>query len=194
VAKARCSRCGETKDAALFATLVSQAGKQGGNTRWRECLACRENPRCTTCGKGPPEVDFYVRATGGRTLECCGCHAATSSRWYRRQKLANPRKHLLDRVKYRAWDAGIEFSITLEDVAIPTHCPITGRELLAVGQDGTHDDAPSLDRVDTRKGYVPGNVAVVSRRGNFLKGGATLEEHERIVGWMREKLGLGRKG
>ena len=35
---------------------------------------------------------------------------------------------------------------------------------------------PSIDRIDNTKGYVPGNVIVMSHRANKLKGDATKEE------------------
>ena len=70
---------------------------------------------------------------------------------------------------------GKEFTIELSDVPdIPKHCPVLGFEFV---MDGKHNDhAPSLDRVDNSKGYVPGNVAFISRRANRIKGDASLDE------------------
>lgn len=36
--------------------------------------------------------------------------------------------------------------------------------------------SPSLDRIDSSKGYVKGNVRVISARANMLKNNATVEE------------------
>jgi hypothetical protein len=36
--------------------------------------------------------------------------------------------------------------------------------------------SPSLDRIDSSKGYVKGNVRVISHRANLLKNNATVEE------------------
>lgn len=44
---------------------------------------------------------------------------------------------------------------------------------------------PSLDRWDSSKGYVPGNVFVISYRANTLKNSATLDEALRIVKYLR---------
>lgn len=45
----------------------------------------------------------------------------------------------------------------------------------------------SLDRVDNKKGYVPGNVVVMSYKANRLKNDGTAEEHETIAKWMRDQ-------
>ena len=42
-------------------------------------------------------------------------------------------------------------------------------------------DRPSLDRIDGAKGYVKGNVRVISHRANMLKNDATIEELELVL-------------
>lgn len=42
--------------------------------------------------------------------------------------------------------------------------------------------------MDNEKGYVPGNVVVMSYRANRLKNDGTAEEHEIIAAWMRKNL------
>ena len=46
----------------------------------------------------------------------------------------------------------------------------------------------SLDRIDNKKGYVKGNVAVMSYKANRLKNDGTAVEHELIALWMRENM------
>ena len=41
--------------------------------------------------------------------------------------------------------------------------------------------SPSLDRIDNTKGYVPGNLQVISYRANQLKSDGTLEEFRKLV-------------
>jgi hypothetical protein len=41
--------------------------------------------------------------------------------------------------------------------------------------------AASLDRIKNSRGYVPGNVLVISLRANLLKGQATLAELQKIA-------------
>ena len=67
---------------------------------------------------------------------------------------------------------GIAFTIEREDYPIPVTCSVFGIPLFY----GAYNNTPSLDRVDPTKGYVPGNVRIISRRANRLKDNATLEE------------------
>ena len=79
---------------------------------------------------------------------------------------------------------GVEFSLTLADVPeIPTHCPVFPWIELryTVGERGAgksknYFDAPSLDRINNTRGYVPGNIRIISDRANVLKSDATPEE------------------
>ena len=53
----------------------------------------------------------------------------------------------------------------------------------------TSDAAPTLDRVIDAKGYVPGNVRVISHRANRIKNNGALEEHRAIVAYLSRALG-----
>jgi len=46
---------------------------------------------------------------------------------------------------------------------------------------------PSLDRWDSTKGYVPGNVFVISYRANTLKNNATYEEIVKVAQYLRKR-------
>lgn len=82
---------------------------------------------------------------------------------------------LLSQAKVRAKRDGLEFNIDISDINIPQYCPLTGLAInVTVGRKKGWD-SPSLDRIDTRKGYVKGNVAVVSDLGNTMKNHATLD-------------------
>ena len=63
---------------------------------------------------------------------------------------------------------GLEHTITVDDIVIPTHCPLLGVELMYGNT--------SLDRIDNTKGYVPGNVEVLSSQANYMKRNATINE------------------
>lgn len=66
---------------------------------------------------------------------------------------------------------------------IVTHCPLLGVELSYSAYTGntTPSNYASLDKIDPSKGYVKGNVQIVSFRANTLKNSATLEELKMIV-------------
>jgi len=99
----------------------------------------------------------------------------------------NPVKAMLNLARARAKKSGIEFTITEGDVSFPTHCPVLGIELsfgLGMGEPhslSVRDARASLDRIDNSKGYVPGNVIVVSYRANRIKSDASVGELVKIA-------------
>lgn len=91
---------------------------------------------------------------------------------------------LYKNIKSRCKRIGREFSIELEDIIIPEKCPVFGFDLKREDKQ-TWMCAPSVDRVDNSKGYIKGNVTVVSRRANILKKDATLEELEQLFNYYK---------
>lgn len=89
---------------------------------------------------------------------------------------AFPEKFMLRDARKRAKDKGIECTIDIEDIQIPEYCPISLLKLQCnVG--GLKPNSPTLDRVDNSKGYIKGNVQVISNRANAMKRDATVEEN-----------------
>ena len=88
----------------------------------------------------------------------------------------------------RATTKQIEFNLTEEDIAIPEHCPILGLKLQPVRGVTGRDSSPSLDRIDNSRGYVKGNVAVISFRANTLKNNATADELRAIANFMDQMI------
>lgn len=86
-----------------------------------------------------------------------------------------PEKEMLTKARARAKKHGLDFNLDLEDIQIPETCPYLKIPLVK-GVAGMTDSSPSLDRIDTKKGYVKGNVEVVSWRANRLKSDMSLAE------------------
>jgi hypothetical protein len=82
---------------------------------------------------------------------------------------------MVQNARVRARATGVPFTITKEDLVIPTHCPILGIPLFK-GPRGGGDNSPSLDKIRPELGYVPGNIIVISNRANRLKADASIEE------------------
>jgi hypothetical protein len=113
-------------------------------------------------------------------------YSALATENTRRWADLHPERTLLNYARARARKKGLAFNLTLEDVVIPTHCPVFGVPLTR--QRGDKSWSPSLDRVDNTKGYVRGNVQVISCRANDLKRTATLDEMAALGVWaMKEK-------
>lgn len=96
-------------------------------------------------------------------------------------RACNPEKHLLWQARYRAKTEFLEFNLELSDIVIPVLCPYFGVVLApAAGKGGPRYNSPSLDRIDNAKGYVKGNVEVISYRANALKRDLSLAEMELV--------------
>lgn len=97
-------------------------------------------------------------------------------------------KALLYVAKSRAPQRGLEFDITIDDIEIVTHCPLLGVEL-GYSNSRTHNrNSASLDRIDSRLGYVKGNVWIISRRANTIKSDATSQELKTIADGIEKKM------
>jgi hypothetical protein len=82
--------------------------------------------------------------------------------------------------KKRAKRDGLAFDLTKEDILIPATCPVFGFEFTHTPGRRT-DRSPSLDRINNERGYIRGNVIVVSWLANRLKSDATVEQLRIVV-------------
>lgn len=107
--------------------------------------------------------------------------AASVRKW----RGTKPKAQMLANAKARAKAAEVAFAITADDFDIPDTCPVLGIPLRTSYVSGRRtDNSPSLDRVTPAKGYVPGNVCVISMRANRLKSDATEREAAAIARYM----------
>ncbi len=91
---------------------------------------------------------------------------------------------LFARIKKKCQRTGRECTITASDIIVPEYCPVDGSKLDRFGGRFAAN-LPSPDRIDSSKGYVLGNVRVISWRMNNLKNDATLPEMEAVVADLR---------
>jgi len=97
---------------------------------------------------------------------------------------------LFDLARDRAKRLGREFTISIEDVeSVDTDiCPILKipikRYFHISGRGSTgfqRPDSKSLDRIDSTKGYIPGNIRIISWRANSLLKDITQKELQKIA-------------
>jgi hypothetical protein len=90
-------------------------------------------------------------------------------------------KYLLAIAKHRAKRKQLEFSIDISDIIIPTLCPVFNVPFVL---DGHSDWNSTIDRVDNSKGYIKGNVQVISRMANTMKANANQLQLKEFATWV----------
>lgn len=99
---------------------------------------------------------------------------------------ANPARTLWQNARLRARKLGLPFNIEISDIVVPKTCPVLGIPIVHGSNKGWTPGAPTVDRVDNSKGYIKGNICVISWRANSIKSDATLDELERVAAYVRE--------
>lgn len=148
------------------------------------------------------KTDIHVPNNSARKI-CDGCYPeynrAKSNAHYKRcienGKVHEYRKRASEHLKlkkdsdhqYRMWagakgrasKSGLEFNIDKEDIIIPDICPV----LKTPFERNTYYTM-SLDRIDSSKGYIKGNVQVLSFKANVMKNSASKEELIKFAEWI----------
>ena len=109
-------------------------------------------------------------------------------KWGKHRDLIDADLYQAQRAKFRAKKAnalrvGWTWELSFGDIEWPTHCPILGIELDYFAE-GRQENSPSFDQIDSGKGYVQGNVQILSWRANRIKNDGTAEEHRKIADYL----------
>ena len=158
--------------------------------------------RCGRCGETKPLSEFHRhRATpDGVQNYCKPCMIEQNQAWtaaHPAERAQTMRKHkegpgwkavLLGAARRRSAASGVVCTATVDDFEIPETCPILGMPLV-MGKGEFGPDSASLDRFDPRRGYIPGNVWVISRRANQMKSDASPAELLRFAAWVNQQFG-----
>jgi hypothetical protein len=100
----------------------------------------------------------------------------------------NPTRETFLNTKSRAKVHGTPFSIKFEEIFWPTLCPVFGTKLSYdkgyKGSKKIRDTQATLDRWDNSKGYILGNVFVISHKANRLKGNMDHDDMMALTGYM----------
>jgi len=104
------------------------------------------------------------------------------------RRAKDPAGHLFRVAQRRARVTGQAFTITASDIIVGEKCQCCGIKYDFSPAGGRkRNTAASLDRFDSTKGYVPGNVNVICWKCNWVKSNSTLESLETVIRWMRSK-------
>ena len=100
---------------------------------------------------------------------------------------------MVNSAKHRAQEKNLPFDIDLDyirsivgdNAQFASHCPVLGMPLEWSCERNlgriTFPNSPSLDRIDPSKGYVKGNVWIISHRANQIKSDASHDELKRVA-------------
>lgn len=149
---------------------------------------------CLNCGK---VRSIYVNksfTTSRRHLFCNECNSLLTNREktiIKRQKLegfhskekeqrklSHKRNYVHEMImnaRERALKKGLEFNLTDEDIIIPEVCPLLNVPFI-LGEKDNYEYTPTIDRIDNSKGYIKGNVWVITKKANSMKNSATSQE------------------
>jgi predicted DNA-binding protein YlxM (UPF0122 family) len=99
--------------------------------------------------------------------------------WYHPDDLSRAMARAFTRKKQNAkgrhkWD------LLPSDIIFPLLCPILDIELDWFAEQ-MQENSPSFDRIDNNRGYVRGNVIIISMRANRIKLHGTTDEHRKIA-------------
>ena len=167
-----CVACNEERNLSFFA--VNRATKDGLQARCKSCDNFRQAVR--------------------RFFKQSEINSKAKEYQRERRKDNNYRiQMLLNASKQRAAKKNREHSITVEDIVaiwpLDNRCPVFGF-VLEWNEAGFRETSPSIDRIDSNKGYTKDNVQIISWKANRIKSYATVEELQKVVKYMEQGANL----
>ena len=166
--------CGNKKE-------VAGVNLRGGKTKSCGCLRDELRPtyaaRRDYSGTNNPRAKRNIILHGDKYI-------ASSSVWYKRAAgifYAARRKGTR-----LGFQSAVEFAWYVRSVA-PQKCPVFNQQFVERGS-GFSRWSPSIDRINPRRGYVRGNIQVISLLANCMKRDATPKELAMFAAWVGRKV------
>jgi hypothetical protein len=147
---------------------------------------------CTSCKKKLSKENFRkINRSNWQGLypQCKSCENTLIQARY----INNPIPQMLSNAKIRAKQKGVDFNLTSKYLKkiFPKNnkCPITGLNFQFGYKNKekiNKNNSPSLDRIIPSKGYVEGNVMVISDLMNRMKQDSTYEDIEKLYNFYKK--------
>lgn len=136
---------------------------------------------CGKCRETLPLASFtkHSKNKDGLQGSCRECNKKASKEW----NANNKDSLILKRLKERAIQKELDFGLTLDDINVPSNCPVFGFALQR-NQKIPLFNSPSVDRIDPTKGYTKDNIQVISQLANAMKQNATPEQLIKFAYWV----------
>ena len=106
--------------------------------------------------------------------------------------LENPKKtwakHARKDARKRALKKKVPFEITVAYIVsiMTDSCPVFGTEFKWIGNGSIQPTSANLDRIDPSKGYVEGNIVVISSKANSIKSAYKSADLYKVADWLYE--------
>lgn len=139
---------------------------------------------CKCCGHEKWLSDFLSKQKNKKTTVLCSeCRRIASNRVHYKKinNLINesPREIIFRNSQASASTRFLEHTITPEDIVLPECCPYFNVPLDYRNPSKRQKrswNAPSIDRINSDLGYIPGNIQIISDLANRMKTNATIEQ------------------
>jgi len=110
----------------------------------------------------------------------------------KRHKLKFPKQnwasYALKDAKKRAEKKGVPFEITRQYIEsiLTNECPVFGTPFTFVGNGGIKPESPALDRIIPSKGYIEGNIQIISVKANNIKSAYNSKDIFKVAEWLHK--------
>jgi len=84
--------------------------------------------------------------------------------------------YLIRHIRSSAKRRNLEFNLDYTDIILPKYCPLLEVQLDYLNKDLNNPYKPSVDRIDNSKGYIKGNIIIISRLANAMKNEADFNQ------------------
>lgn len=150
-----------------------------------------QTKKCGACQETLPVEMFHLdsNTTTGYACYCIACTATKAKESYlrKRDNITYKLKSQLSASKQRAEKKNLQHTLTLQELEslYPKDmiCPVFG---FTMQWGNPKWSSPSLDRIDSTKGYTLNNCQVISNKANKLKNDATLQELKDLVNYLED--------
>jgi hypothetical protein len=114
---------------------------------------------------------------------------ASSKRWREKHPKLNWCSAARWHAKVRAAKKGVPFDLSMQYIysILPDKCPVFGTPFIFSGNKVQISESPSVDRIDPSKGYVEGNIRIVSAKANQIKSAFTTKDVSAVADWMNKE-------
>lgn len=163
----KCCACNKYKLTSDFSP--SKSFKRGYDYR---CKACNRERATSYHNDNRDKILTKWKKNRSRlTCEERAVMASKNREWYEK----TIKQRILYRAKERSKETGCPFNITEEDIILPELCPLLEIPFV-YGSSKSKWYTYSLDKIEPHKGYVKGNIQVITYLANTMKSSASKEE------------------